>query len=199
MITFQKISNIFSKVLFNNSTSTNYTENIDKLIKSCIKINQKLWKLEDTARIKELGFESIVLTKQEIDKSNQIRNDLIQKIDFEIEKILKNDSSGPKEKFYAESPGMIIDRLAILYIKLFVIRKITVLIMDEKLKAEYLEKEKSVSDQIDKIGVFLNSYFSKIQKGKVFFKVQKSIKIYNDERVKTYIKNLAQGDQFLYW
>ncbi len=190
MLTFQKISYIFSKFLDNTLIDANKIENLDRLIKSCIEINQKIWKLEDIARMKELGTESIALAKYQIDESNQIRNNLIYKIDLEIEKMIKNDPSGPKEKFYAESPGTIIDRLAILSIKLSVIRKITTLITDEYLKVEYLDKGNAVSNQIDEIGAFLDLYFLKIKKGDVFFKVQKSIKIYNDKRVRVYIKNV---------
>ncbi len=192
MITFQNISDIFWNFLNSNSVHMNHVDDLSHLIKSSIEVNQRQWNLEDITRMKELGFESVALAKQEIDKSNQIRNDLIQKMDVEIEKILDNDPLGPKEKFYAESPGMIIDRLAILSIKLSVIRKITVLITDKHLKAEYLGKEKDVSEQINEIGTFLDSYFFKIRKGEVFFKVQKSIKIYNDKGVRTYIKNLME-------
>lgn len=40
------------------------------------------------------------------------------------------------------------------------------------------------------LGVFLDSYFDKIENGEAYFKVYNPLKIYNDARVKSYIQLL---------
>jgi len=193
MINFKKISKIFSQFLDNTLTIHNNKGRLDQLIRSNIEVNRRLWDLEDIARMHNLDFEHVALAKQEIDKNNQTRNNLVQKIDVELEKVLKNNPSGPIEKFYGESPGMVIDRLAILFIKLSVIKKMNSVIEEKDLKREYLNKEKVISNQINKMGNFLDLYFLRIQQGEVFFEIQQPVKIYNDNRIKKYIKILKKN------
>jgi hypothetical protein len=103
--------------------------------------NQKLWNLEDSARMVELGPEHVAAVKQEIDKNNQIRNNLIRDIDTEITNQIRVVPLNSQAQFYSESPGMIIDRLAILYIKISVIRDLLSVIKETDLLEEYKEKE----------------------------------------------------------
>jgi len=157
--------------------------------------NLEQWGLEDSARMTELGSEHVAKTKQEIDKNNQIRNDLIREMDIEIAKQI-DISSGSQEQFYSESPGMIIDRLSILFIKLAVIRGLLLVIKENDLQEEYKEKENIILKQIDHIGKFLDAYFARLERKEVFFEVQQAVKIYNDERVRKYIKLLKKGNKF---
>lgn len=173
-----------------NSSSIIYTRQLDNLISSCMEVNLKLWKLEDEARMKNKGFKSIAIAKGEIDQNNHIRNEIIQNLDMQIEHMLNNNSLGTHEKYQAESPGMLIDRIAILFIKQMKIWKLTIVISDENLKAEYLEKWKIVTQQISDSGKFLDYYLDKIKNGTAFFKIYRPMKIYNDERIKKYLQSL---------
>ena len=155
--------------------------------------NQKLWDLEDSARMVELGPEHVAAVKQEIDKNNQIRNDLIREIDTEITNQIQLVPLKSQEQFYSESPGMIIDRLAILYIKLSVIRDLSSLIKEADLLEEYRAKENIILSQVNLLSNFLDSYFDKLKRKKVFFEIQQPVKIYNDKRVEEYIKFLKQN------
>ena len=190
MVNFKKIEQIFYAVLQGNAFDSRELNQLELLIKSCIETNHKLWKLEDIARMKELGFERIALTKEEIDKQNQIRNDFIQKMDHEYGEQF-NNQIGRKENFYSESPGMLTDRLSIFFIRLFEIKRITNLIQDEELKNEYVSKEKLILSQIQEIGEFLDLYLKRLKKREAFFKSFKPVKIYNDDRLKNYIKSLT--------
>jgi hypothetical protein len=82
---------------------------------------------------------------------------------------------------------MIIDRLSIIFIKLFVVRQLISLIEKADLKSEYFEKEKLLLSQIENIGNFLDLYIERLIKKEVFFEIQQAVKIYNDKRVKKYI------------
>lgn len=190
MINFKKISDIFNKFLSNGSIEISKDSD---LISQIIKINKKLWELEDIARMKELGVENISSTKSEIDKNNQLRNDVIQKIDMFIETLLNNTDLHNMDKYFSETPGMIIDRLSIMFIRKSEINKIVDLIIDRGLKSEYFVKESIVDDQIKQLGSFLDIYFKKVKNKNAYFEIQKAVKIYNDDRIKTYIKNLLKN------
>jgi hypothetical protein len=155
--------------------------------------NQKLWNLEDSARMVELGPEHVAAVKQEIDKNNQIRNNLIRDIDTEITNQIRVVPLNSQAQFYSESPGMIIDRLAILYIKISVIRDLLSVIKETDLVEEYKEKEGIILGQINRIGDFLDSYLNKLERKEIFFDIQQPVKIYNDKRVEGYIKFLKQN------
>ena len=193
ILNFKIISKIFSDFIKNPSASFEYKERLNQLIGLNIKINQELWNLEDSARMIELGSEHIATTKQEIDKNNQSRNDLIREIDIEIVNQI-DVLSVHQGQFYSESPGMIIDRLAILFIKLSVIRDLLSVIKEKNLQEDYKEKESIIIKHIDYIGNFLDSYFTKLAHKEVFFEIQQSVKIYNDKRIREYIKILKNKE-----
>lgn len=187
MSNFKIISNLFLDLLSDKPSSFEPEDHLIQLVKLNMETNRKLWDLEDSVRMKELGSAHVANTKQEIDKNNQIRNDLIREMDIDIVSRF-GVSASSKEKFYSESPGMIIDRLAIMFIKLSAIRNLLSVINEYDLKEEYIEKETMVLKQIELIGNFLDSYFTKLSHKDIFFEVQQPVKIYNDDRIKKYIK-----------
>jgi len=62
-------------------------------------------------------------------------------------------------------------------------------IREDDIKLEYLEKEKILVGQIESIGNFLDLYIERLLKKEVFFEIQQPVKIYNDTRVRKYIKD----------
>lgn len=185
-ITFSKISEIFSNFIKTSNAEGVYKDNVQKLIYRLIKTNKILWDLEDSARLSELGDSHVAKAKKDIDISNQQRNDLIREIDALLYNHFDVSRAG-KESFYSESPGMIIDRLSIIFIKLSVVQQLISYIEEADLKSEYLEKEKILLSQIESLGNFLDFYIERLLRKEVFFEIQQAVKIYNDKRVKKYI------------
>jgi hypothetical protein len=85
--------------------------------------NFQLWHEEDIARRDDLGSERIHQAKRAIDRYNQERNDLIEKMDESLVAVLKPAESGVPRN--SETPGMIIDRLSILALKEYHMREET--------------------------------------------------------------------------
>lgn len=187
VVTFSKISEIFSNFIKNPKVDSAYGDEVQKLIYLLIKTNKTLWGLEDSVRIIEFGDEHVARAKKDIDIYNQKRNDLIRELDIVLHKLL-NVSKGVKESFYSESPGMIIDRLSIIFIKLSFVQKIISVIEENGLKMEYVEKEKILKKQTESIGNFLDLYMKRLLKKEVFFNIQQHVKIYNDVRIRKYVK-----------
>lgn len=192
-ITFSTVSVLFSDFLEDTNKEVNYNDELQRLIYLNIKTNKILWDLEDSARLSESGDKHVAEAKKNIDANNQSRNNLIREIDIVLYKILNIVPISP-DKFYSESPGMIIDRLSIIFIKLSIVQKLISLIKEEDLRSEYVEKGEILSGQIKSIGHFFDMYIEKLINKDLFFEIQQPMKIYNDSRVKEYIKCIGGNE-----
>lgn len=85
--------------------------------------NFDLWHEEDKARDPGASDAEIVAVKRAIDRLNQRRNDLVEKID-EILLTLAGEQN-PGAPLHSETPGMMIDRLSILALKIYHTREET--------------------------------------------------------------------------
>ncbi len=189
IISFAKVSKIFKDFLTNSRKDSDCSNSLEALILKTIQVNKKIWDLEDSARRFELGDKHVATSKRDIDINNQIRNDLIRQMDREISTYF-DVSPGLRESFYSETPGMIIDRLAIIFIKDSVIKSILSAIVDTGLRAEYKQKEQTILNQMKNIGEFLDLYLKRLINNEVYFEVQDAVKLYNDPRVKIIIKSM---------
>lgn len=82
--------------------------------------NFQLWHVEDRARRKDVDAKVIADCKYAIDGLNQLRNDLIERVDnCLVQMIMPILPEGGKERFNTETIGMALDRLSILALKLY--------------------------------------------------------------------------------
>ena len=82
--------------------------------------NYLLWHEEDKARRTDVDDSVIAAVKRTIDKLNQQRNDLIEKLDEAV--LAKLTASGPSadnEAINSETPGSIVDRISIMSLKVY--------------------------------------------------------------------------------
>ena len=174
LISYNQIRSVFLEHL--NSETVKTKDNVLDLFSELISINHKLWHFEDLARNLESTDKLVREIKKNIDKSNQSRNDLIRKIDFNLIDLLNN------------SPAVFIDRLSIMFIRKFEIERLVFCINDnQNLNDIYIQKLDVINSQINFNGKFLESLFNKIRLGTIFFKIFNPVKIYNDHRIQKYI------------
>lgn len=76
------------------------------------------WHLEDLIRIPDLNPKEALAIKQRIDKSNQNRTDMVEKIDDHYLSLYRSTSENAT-LMNTESPGWVVDRLSILCLKIF--------------------------------------------------------------------------------
>ena len=94
---------------------------INELICEQHECNFRLWHQEDICRSPDATAGDIARVKREIDKLNQSRNDLIEKIDDELSKLI-NEVEINRAKdvpINTETPGSVIDRLSIMALRLY--------------------------------------------------------------------------------
>ncbi len=82
--------------------------------------NFELWHTEDEARTPGATDSDLARVKRRIDSTNQRRNDLSEQIDqLLLEKLAAIGMPNEASPLHSESPGLMIDRLSILALKLY--------------------------------------------------------------------------------
>ena len=82
--------------------------------------NFDLWHIEDEARAPGASDTELAGVKRRIDSTNQLRNDLAEQLDRALlDALAARSLPNPASPLHSESPGLIIDRLSILALKIF--------------------------------------------------------------------------------
>ena len=149
------------------------------------------WHLEDIVRDPQIEPVKGLELKRRIDRSNQERTDLVEKIDDYFLNLYATVQLQPNATFNTESPAWAIDRLSILILKIFhmqeeVNRKEA---SDEHrnkcaAKLEVLQMQQSdLSNSIDELILDISS-------GRKEMKVYRQMKMYNDPSLNPVLYNL---------
>lgn len=82
--------------------------------------NFDLWHTEDEARTPDATDADLARVKRQVDRTNQLRNDLAEELDRTLLAWLAaRHLPNPAAPLHSESPGLMIDRLSILALKIF--------------------------------------------------------------------------------
>lgn len=143
--------------------------------------NFALWHEEDRARTPLAPSEAIAQTKRAIDALNQVRNDLVEAIDRELLQQLRAAGVTLGGELHSETPGMIIDRLSILSLKIFHTRE---QIERDDVESSHVERNRErlevLAQQRGDLAECLTTLWRNIQEGKRHFKLYRQLKMYND-------------------
>lgn len=139
------------------------------------------WHFEDIIRDPAIEPSAALVLKRRIDKSNQDRTDLVERIDSYFLTLYKDVTQLPDATINTESPAWAIDRLSILALKIYHMRleaerKDATADHRQKCAAKLnvlLEQQKDLSSAI-------NTLIEDIANGKKYMKVYKQMKMYND-------------------
>lgn len=139
------------------------------------------WHLEDIIRDPHINPSDALVLKRRIDKSNQDRTDLVERIDSFFLTTYHEVKPLPEATINTESPAWAIDRLSILALKIYHMRE---QVNREDASADHkalcqnklnvlLDQQKDLSQAIDQL-------LSDIAAGRKYMKVYKQMKMYND-------------------
>ena len=146
--------------------------------------NFELWHQEDLARDLSATAENIATVKHAIDRLNQDRNDLVEKIDQTLL------CSLPEQKLTAplnsEPPGLIIDRLSILALKIYHTREEAdreTATDIEAHRVRNLHRLAVLEEQRTDLADCLDALWRQILAGQRRFKLYRQMKMYNDPQL----------------
>jgi hypothetical protein len=144
--------------------------------------NFDLWHTEDRARTPNATDRDIALVKRAIDEINQRRNDLTEQCDVVLyESLKKANLPDLSATLHSESPGLMIDRLSILALKIFH--------TEEELDrpnapSGHQERNRDrlalLTEQRNDLAACLDQLWLEVLAGKRRFKIYRQLKMYND-------------------
>jgi hypothetical protein len=158
--------------------------------------NFDLWHIEDEARTPGASDAELAAVKRRIDLMNQLRNDLLEDVDRRLMAWLRpRGLPNPKAPLHSETPGLIIDRLSILSLKIYHTR--------EEAERRHAPEGHSVRNR-ERLAVLekqrrdlagcLVDLWKEIESGARRFELYRQMKMYNDPTLNPAIYGKAETE-----
>jgi hypothetical protein len=149
------------------------------LVEQNHRMNFDLWHEEDMARRDDLGAERVRQAKRAIDRFNQARNDAMKRLDAWV--LSQLPPARLASPLHSETPGMMVDRLSILALKLYHMR---IEATRESATGEHRRKCSDkctvLDEQLGDLKNCLEELLEQLQAGTRRFKIYRQLKMYND-------------------
>jgi Protein of unknown function (DUF4254) len=144
--------------------------------------NFELWHIEDEARAPGATDHEIADVKRRIDRTNQRRNDLAEELDrILLEWLRGRGLPRPAAALHSESPGLMIDRLSILALKIYHTREEASRADAPEGHAERNRRRLAVlEEQRTDLAGCLDALWRETLAGERRFKIYRQLKMYND-------------------
>jgi hypothetical protein len=144
--------------------------------------NFELWHIEDEARRPGATDAELADIKRRIDSTNQRRNDAVEELDrCLLQELAARGLPNPDAALHSETPGLMIDRLSILALKIYHTREET---CREDAPTGHVERNCDrliiLEEQRADLATCFDTLWSDILAGKCRFKLYRQMKMYND-------------------
>jgi hypothetical protein len=141
--------------------------------------NYDLWHEEDLARAPDATDADLARIKRAIDALNQTRNDRMEAMDRLL--LAAAGAQNPGAPLHSESPGLILDRLSILALKLYhTAEESRRANAPEEHRQRNLDRLQLLEDQRADLAACLDALWIEVLAGKRRFKLFRQLKMYND-------------------
>lgn len=148
------------------------------------------WHLEDIIRDPQINPSEALVIKRRIDKSNQDRTDLVERIDSYFWDLFHNTPALPNARINTESPAWAIDRLSILHVKIWHMQEQT-----ERTDVSAEQHEKCMAklavlkEQLEDLTTSIRQLLEDYSTGARVMKVYRQMKMYNDPALNPVLYN----------
>ena len=139
------------------------------------------WHFEDIVRDPQIDPKEALVLKRRIDKSNQDRTDLVEKIDSYFWTKYKDIAVQENATINTESPAWAVDRLSIFALKIYHMKEqVERPDASEEHKAKCRQKLDVLLEQRKDLSTAIDQLLEDIEAGRKYMKVYKQMKMYND-------------------
>jgi hypothetical protein len=139
------------------------------------------WHLEDLIRVPTIDPVEGLKIKRRIDKSNQDRTDMVEKLDDHFLEEFKRVKAPAGTRINSETPAWLLDRMSILMLKIYHMKEQT---ERKDVSAEHLKSTNAklavLMEQKSDMQLAYDELMDDIAQGKRRFKVYRQMKMYND-------------------
>jgi hypothetical protein len=139
------------------------------------------WHLEDIIRLPTINPVEALQIKRRIDKSNQDRTDMVEKMDDYFLDQFKHVQPKPSAKINSETPAWLLDRMSILLLKIYHMQE---QVERKDASAEHIEKCQTklaiLLEQKTDMQMAFDQLMEDILYGDRKMKVYRQMKMYND-------------------
>jgi hypothetical protein len=149
--------------------------------------------LEDIVRDPNIDPVAGIGLKRRIDKSNQVRTDMVEQIDDYFLNLYAGIDAVPGAKLNTESPAWAIDRLSILILKIYHMQEEAVRAdATPEHRAKCTAKLHVLLEQQTDLSKAIDELLAEISEGKKIMKVYRQMKMYNDPSLNPVLYNLEK-------
>ncbi|HIZ86137.1 MAG TPA: DUF4254 domain-containing protein [Candidatus Coprenecus stercoravium] len=139
------------------------------------------WHLEDIIRDPGIDPVDALALKRRIDKSNQDRTDLVERIDDVFYLKYKDIQTVPGARVNTETPAWAIDRLSILALKIYHMGvEAARTDADEAHRAKCRARLEILTQQLGDLSTAIDELLEDIEAGRKYMKLYRQVKMYND-------------------
>ena len=153
-----------------------------KLVQAQHLANLELWHIEDRARTPQASDHELAEVKRAVDRTNQRRNDVAEQCDILLLATLEPYKlPSPTAELHSESPGLMLDRLSILALKIFHTQEEIARLNAPQGHSERNRKRLQIleAQRADLAGC-LDRLWQQTIHGERRFKLYRQLKMYND-------------------
>lgn len=154
---------------------------LDALLYEKNMVDTVQWHLEDIIRDPNIDPVEALALKRRIDRSNQVRTDMVEYIDSYMLDKYKDVTPCPDARLNTETPAWAIDRLSILALKIYHMRRETLRddVDDAHRDACRKKLDTLLAQQVD-LSTAIEEMLEDIEAGRKYMKTYKQMKMYND-------------------
>ncbi|MBR1923519.1 MAG: DUF4254 domain-containing protein [Paludibacteraceae bacterium] len=139
------------------------------------------WHLEDIIRDPEIDPVEALALKRRIDRSNQERTDLVERIDSYFYEQFHAVKPLPEARINTESPAWAVDRLSILHVKIYHMQEqVNRQDVSEEQHRKCTDKLAVLNEQLQDMTTSITELLDDYQAGRRIMKVYRQMKMYND-------------------
>ena len=157
--------------------------------------NFELWHIEDQTRVPRASDRQVAEMKRAIDRTNQRRNDLMERCDVVLLAAFEPEGLPNAEaELHSESPGLMLDRLSILTLKIYhTWEEIERPNAPQGHSERNRERLAVLQTQRAELAGCLDRLWQQVIAGERRFKIYRQLKMYNDATLNPAVYSQSEG------